>query len=209
MGETLQSLMEDTIWVAHSLFERGRTAGSTANISFRYNGRMYISRTGSCLGRLTDRDFAVLEEKDGHLVTVSDNRPSKEYPLHWMIYKNDPSVNAVIHTHSFYSVLWSCLKHVDPDDLIPPYTPYLRMKTGKVRLVRYEKPGSQELFQAFSERIEKGGTYLLQNHGPVVSGKNMMEAFYKCEELEESAKIAWYLRNEPNEAVLKIDIEAT
>lgn len=52
MGETLQSLMEDTIWVAHSLFERGRTAGSTANISFRYNGQMYISRTGSCLGRL-------------------------------------------------------------------------------------------------------------------------------------------------------------
>ncbi|WP_194611739.1 class II aldolase/adducin family protein [Clostridium vitabionis] len=207
MDEALKSRMEDALWVAHSLFDRGKTTGSTANISFRYNGCIFISRTGSCFGRLTEQDFAVLKEKEGKAVTVSENRPSKEFPLHWMIYRNDPEVNAVIHTHSFYSVLWSCLKHENPDDVVPAYTPYLRMKAGKVKLVGYGEPGSPELFQAFSTRLETGGTYLLQNHGSVVTGKTMMEAFAKCEELEESIKVAWYLRNEPQDAVHRLPLK--
>lgn len=201
MDDTLRDRIEDTLWVAHSLFERGKTSGSTANISFRYGDRIYISRTGSCFGKLSDRDFAVLVEKEGKATTISENRPSKELPIHWMIYKNDSAVNAVIHTHSFYSVLWSCLKHKDPDNIVPSYTPYLRMKAGKVKLIGYGEPGSKELFQAFFDKLEKSGTYLLQNHGLVVTGESMMEAFYKCEELEESIKIAWYLRNEPQDTV--------
>lgn len=206
--QTLQEVMHDTVWVAHSLFERGKTSGSTANISFRYDGKVYISRTGSCFATLTDQDFAVVEERDGQPAVISDAKPSKELPLHWMIYQKDPAVNAVIHTHSFYSVLWSCLKHEDPDDIVPRYTPYLEMKVGKVKLVGYGKPGSEELFRKFGERVGTGGAYLLKNHGPVVGGKNMMDAFYKIEELEESMKVAWFLRNEPKESLCMIPKES-
>ena len=68
------------------------------------------------------------------------------------------------------------------------------MKLGTVGAVPYEQPGSQALFDAFEQRVDKSGGYLLKQHGAVVPGKNLMDAFYSLEELEESAKIAWMLR---------------
>ena len=79
-------------------------------------------------------------------------------------------------------------------DIMPEHTPYLKMKLGKVGLIPYAPPGSRELFQLFEEHMEGSDGYLLQNHGPVVGAASMMDAFYAIEELEESARIAWSLR---------------
>ncbi len=62
-------------------------------------------------------------------------KPSKEYPLHAMIYRYKPEMKGVVHTHSFYSVLWSCLEHEKKTDVIPAYTPYLKMKVGTVGII--------------------------------------------------------------------------
>ena len=70
------------------------------------------------------------------------------------------------------------------------------MKLGRVALVPYAPPGSEELFGLFSEHLSDTDGYLLANYGPIVGGKTIMDAFTALEELEESAKIAWMLRNE-------------
>lgn len=80
-------------------------------------------------------------------------------------------------------------------DVIPEHTPYLKMKLGTVGLVPYEKPGSEALFVVFGERVGDSDGYLLKQHGPVVPGRNLMDAFYCLEELEESAQIAWMLKS--------------
>ena len=115
-----------------------------------------------------------------------------------MLYQSDAAVRAVIHTHSTYSVLWSCTGYAaaHPFNCIPPITPYLDMKLGPVGLVPYEKPGSEELFAAFGNVLGKSSGFLLKQHGPVVPGRDVMDAFFRLEELEESARIAWELRNE-------------
>lgn len=115
-----------------------------------------------------------------------------------MLYEKGETIQSVIHTHSFYATLWSCLEHRNLTDIIPSYTPYLKMKLGTVGLVPYEKPGSKELFHAFSKCVDNSDGYLLRNHGPLVGDKDLMSAFYCLEELEESARIAWELRNELN-----------
>lgn len=197
--QALKAKIDEAIWVAHSLFDRGKTSGSTANISFLHGRNIYISCTGSSFATLSEKDFSVLENQNEKPVVVFGKEPSKELPLHWLLYKKDLNVKAIIHTHSFYSVLWSCLKHQDPNDIVPQFTPYLRMKVGKVKLVAYGKPGSKELFQKFEKGLVIGGAYLLQNHGPVVGGRDVMNAFYKIEELEDSMKVAWFLHNEKEE----------
>ena len=68
------------------------------------------------------------------------------------------------------------------------------MKLGKVCMVPYQQPGSQALFDAFKARVMSGDGYLLTRHGAVVPGKDIMDAFYSIEELEETARIAWELR---------------
>lgn len=90
----------------------------------------------------------------------------------------------------------SCLNLDASEKLIPKYTPYLEMKVGEIGLVPYAPPGTKELFALFEKEAGEKKGYLLRNHGLLVGGKNIMEAFYGAEELEESAKVAWYLRGE-------------
>ena len=51
MDRELVQKLEDAVWIGRSLFERGKTSGSSANMSFFHNGTMYISQSGSCLDR--------------------------------------------------------------------------------------------------------------------------------------------------------------
>lgn len=190
MEEELKRKMEQAIWSAKSLFERRKAAGSAANISFSHRDRIYISASGVCFGDLSMDSFAVMDREGGHL---GGPKPSKEFPLHRLLYIRK-GVGAVLHTHSFYAVLWSCLRHENMHDVIPAHTPYLRMKVGKVGTVPYAPPGSDELFALFEKYIDKSDGYLLANHGPVVGKENILETFYGMEELEENAKLAWYLR---------------
>lgn len=193
MTQTLNEKFNDAVWISHSLFDRGKTTGSTANISFRHGNRIYISGSGTCFGTLTEEQFSVVDLTGNHLDGI---KPSKEWPLHLALYQKSEDIQAVIHTHSFYSVLWSCLDHVCETDCIPDHTPYLKMKLGTVGLIPYAKPGSEELFSAFRERVADSDGYLLKNHGPIAGGKSLMDAFYAIEELEESARVAWALKNQ-------------
>ena len=43
----LKEKLEAAVWVAHSLFERGKTTGSSANMSIRHKDLVYISASGS------------------------------------------------------------------------------------------------------------------------------------------------------------------
>lgn len=190
MDTILNEKLKSAIWAAHSLFERGKTTGSSANISFRHEDLIYISAGGSCFGTISEEDFASVTLSG---TPVSDKNPSKEWPLHLALYGKSPDIGAVIHTHSTYSVLWSFVPGLQEHDCIPDHTPYLRMKLGSVGLIPYEKPGSEALFATFRERVGKSNGYLLKNHGPAVPGRTVMDAFYCLEELEESARIAWEL----------------
>ncbi|GAB3806665.1 class II aldolase/adducin family protein [Virgibacillus kimchii] len=196
----IEQKLKDSIWIAKALFDRGKATGSSANLSFRHDEEIYITGSGTCFGELKEKDFSVVDMKGNHLKGV---KPSKEIPLHIILYNKDPRIQAVIHTHSFYSTLWSCLNHQNEQDIIPEYTPYLRMKVGSIGLVPYARPGSAELFDYFEERVNFSDGYILQNHGPVVGDVDLMSAFYGLEELEESARMAWELRNENANLIFK------
>lgn len=192
---SLESKFKQAIWIAKTLFDRNKATGSSANLSFLHEGHIYITGSGTCFGTLTANDFSVTTMDGEH---VSGIKPSKELPLHKTLYEKSKSIQAVLHTHSFYSTLWSCLKHANEKDIVPNYTPYLRMKVGTIGLIPYGKPGSQQLFDFFAERVHDSDGYILQNHGPVIGDKDLMSAFHCLEELEESTRIAWELRYEKN-----------
>lgn len=184
---------ERLIWVAKNLFDHGKTTGTTGNLSISDGNRIWVSAGGSCFGTLEENDFAELDY-DGKL--LAGKKPSKEWPIHVMLHVNRKEPGVVLHTHSFFATLWSCLPNLDGNDAIPAFTPYLRMKCGKVRLIPYAAPGSPELFKSFAENISSDySAYLLAHHGAVVSAKDAMSAYALIEELEEAAKIAWFAKN--------------
>ena len=177
---------EQTIWVAKTLFERGLVTGSTGNISYRDGDIIYISKSGGCFGLLDENGFASISI-DGKIL---EGKPSKEWPMHLRMYQMNDEIHGVVHTHSFHSTLYSCREDIDINDLFM-YTPYLMMQTGgKIGIVEYAKPGSDELFANFDKAADKETkAYLLRNHGIFAGEENILKAFYLLEEFEQSSRI--------------------
>lgn len=184
-----------TLWIAHSLFDRGKTSGTTANISFRMRDTVCISRSGSCFGTLKAEDLVEIGMDGVAAGPDTGYRPSKEAPLHLMLYAAHPEISAVIHTHAPNAVLWSCLMSEESRDVIPHHTPYLQMKLGNVAAVPYADPGSDKLFRLFKDHLGPERGYLLSHHGPVVGGLNLMNAFEAIEELEQECWLARQLNH--------------
>lgn len=188
----LQQKINEAIWICHTLFQQGKVTGSTSNLSFKHEEKVYITGTNVCFGRITKDDFSIIQ-LDGQV--LSEKKPSKEYPLHLLMYQQHQDCQAVIHTHSLYATLYSMIADTQLQNLVPKYTPYLSMKLGDIGWVQYEQPGSQALFSAFEKQLDNRKGYLLANHGPIVCGNNLMNTYYAIEELEESCKIAFLLKD--------------
>jgi L-fuculose-phosphate aldolase len=186
--------MQDTLWAAKELFDRQLVTGTTGNISFRKGDNIFITKSGSCFGLLSEDSFSIVEIRG----KVISGKPSKEFPLHLSIYRNNPSVASVIHTHSFYCTEFSCLRNAEAEkSKLFAYTPYLKMKTnGKIGFVKYSRPGSEPLFLDFEKEAEKGfNSYILRNHGLIVGTENPITSFSLIEEFETSAHLAMELGN--------------
>lgn len=194
--DVLGQKIEDAIWIGKALFDRGKATGSSANMSFLHDGNIYITGSGTCFGRLTPDSFSKVSF-DG--TKIEGRKPSKELPLHKIYYEKSDDIKAVLHVHSYYATMFSFLKQKDFTDIVPSYTPYLKMKVGKIGLVPYAMPGSEELFELFGQVVEKSDAFILAQHGPIVAGTSIMDAFYKLEELEESCRIALEMKQEVKE----------
>ena len=186
--------IDEAIWVAQELFRQGSVTGSTGNISFRKNNDIYISSSGSCFGRIDEKSFSLLSI-DGQ---ITSGRPSKEWPIHLSLYRSN-EISAIIHTHSFYSVLLSCRKNLNDEikDLYK-YTPYLGiLSKGNISVVDYYEPGSTKLFEEFNKTVSRDtNIYILRNHGIVVSAKSILESFYILSEFETTAKLLHEIEND-------------
>ena len=185
-------LREQICLLAKSMFDRGLTGGSTGNISARTeDGGLLVSPTGSSFGRLDPAELSRFDAAGQHIAGL---KPTKEMPLHSAFYETRKSAGAVVHLHSCHSVAWSMMPEIDPDNVLPPLTPYAIMKLGKVRLLPFFIPGDAAMGEALRSLGGKRSAVLLANHGPVVAGTDVEAACNAIEELEETAKLAIMMR---------------
>ena len=185
------ALRAEMATLSRSLFERGFSVGSAGNISARLDDGFLMTPTNSCLGFLEPAKISKLDAEWRH---VGGDAPSKEVFLHRAIYETRPGAGAVVHLHSTFATALSCLADIDPDDCVPPLTPYVVMRVGQVKLLPYVRPGDArmgELIRALGGRF---AAVLLANHGPVVSGADLRATVFAAEELEETAKLIVVLR---------------
>ncbi|MGW1420055.1 3-oxo-tetronate 4-phosphate decarboxylase [Bradyrhizobium manausense] len=187
-------LRDEIALLSRSLFARGFSVGSAGNISVTVEDGLLITPTNSCLGFLDPGRISKINRQGRH---ISGDPPSKEIFLHRAFYETRPGTGAVVHLHSTFATALSCLAGTDPNDCIPPITPYVVMRVGQVRLVPYVRPGDPRAGDLIRALEGRSAAVLLANHGPVVAGKDLRSAVYAAEELEETAKLVILLRGAP------------
>lgn len=198
-------LREEIVALCRSLFERGYVHGTAGNVSARLGDTILMSPTRSSLGRLSPDGLSLVTVEGAHL---RGQPATKEAALHLGIYQERPDAGAVVHLHSTYSTALSCLAETDPHDALPPITPYLLMRVGRVPLVPYSPPGSDRLAQAVREQARHHRAVLMANHGFVVAGRTFADAVANAEEFEESAKLLMLTRGQKINLLEAAEIDA-
>jgi len=188
-----QQLREQMVELARSMFERGYATGGSGNLSLKLpNGHLLATPTGSSLGRLVAEELSVIDANGEH---ISGKKPSKEVAFHLAIYRNNLQCNAIVHLHSTYLTALSCLEGLDLNNAIRPFTPYFVMRIGKLPVIPYLRPGEPKIAEELAKLASEHRAFLLANHGPVVTGSDFLDAVDSAEELEETAKLAFLLKD--------------
>ncbi len=190
---TEQQQRENMVNMARSMFERGYATGGAGNLSQKLpNGHFLVTPTGSSFGRLIAKELSVVDINGNH---ISGKKPSKEVAFHLVIYRNNPNCNAIVHLHSTYLTALSCLEGLDRANAIKAFTPYFVMRIGELPVIPYLHPGDPQIAEELAHRAEHCRAFLLANHGSVVTGSDLEDAVDNAEELEETAKLAFILKD--------------
>jgi L-fuculose-phosphate aldolase len=106
-----------------------------------------------------------------------------------MIYKKRPDVRAIVHAHSPALVSFSIVGKL-PDTRIIPQAHHV---CGQVGFARYALPGSWQLGENIANTFEQGfQVVLLENHGVVTAGRDLLTAFQRLETLDFCARTQIY-----------------
>ena len=167
------------------IYRSEMTTTSGGNLSIMdENGDMWITPAAIDKGSLTPADIMCVKA-DGTI--IGPHRPSSEYPFHKAIYKMNPHIHSVIHAHPPGLVTFSMVHQVPDTSIIPQ----ARATCGPVGFAEYALPGSELLGKKIVAEFKKNPDYkavIMENHGVVVAGTDIADAYQRFETLELCAR---------------------
>lgn len=173
--------------VAHfmrRLYKRGLTTTSGGNVSLRLSDDIIlITPSATDKGRMKWKEVAVMNIWGENF--TPDLKPSMETAMHLSIYKKKNDVMAIVHAHPVFASLFTAIKSRINTSL----TAEAKAILGDPLFVKYALMGSPALAELAAESILKSDILLLENHGILTVGSNLLQAFDKIEILENAAKM--------------------
>jgi L-fuculose-phosphate aldolase len=179
MNFSLLHPRDQLVLTMQRIYGYSMTTTSGGNLSLKdENGDIWITPSAIDKGSLKPQDI-VCVKKDGTIEGL--HKPSSEYPFHKAIYEGRKDINAIVHAHPPALVTFSIVRQV-PDTRIIPQAHEV---CGAVGYALYELPGSEKLGANIAKTFKEGfNAILMENHGTVVGGSDLSDAFMRFETLE-------------------------
>jgi len=166
------------------LYKNGLTTTSGGNISMMVTNDIFlITPSATDKGRMKWEEVGVMNLLGENL--TPELKPSIEYDMHLSIYRKNKNVKAIIHAHPVCASSFTAMKIKINTNLTAEATAIL----GEPLLVQYALMGTKELANLAAESVLQSDVLLLENHGILTTGSNLLEAFDKIEVLENAAKM--------------------
>lgn len=193
----IRQIRKDVACFMRRLYDRGLTTASGGNISYRVEQGFFITPSALDKGLIKSKQVGMITFKGKNL--TPDLKPSMESEMHLAIYQKRADVQAIVHAHPPVASSFTAMKKEINCSLIaearailgtPVIAPYALMGTmelaGAVADAANQKTGK-------NDDREKSSVFpnviLLENHGIVCLGKDLLSAFDRMEVLEAAAKM--------------------
>lgn len=176
----MQEERELIVEIGKLMSSSGLCPGTSGNQSI-YNpelGLMAIKPSGITYDETKPEDVVIMD-LESHIVD-GNRKPSSEWDLHTVFYKNKPNCHAVVHTHSAFCTTFACLGM--PIQAV--HYVLADANTHEIPCAPYHTFGTAEMAEEAIKCCGDGDAVLLANHGIVVCGKNLKSAFGLAKNLE-------------------------
>mgnify|MGYP001117501208 FL=1 len=193
-------LRAEVCQIGRALWQRGMVAANDGNISARLpDGTILCTPTGVSKGFLTPEMLTVVG-LDGAVVRGS-RRPSTEVRMHLRVYAEDPAVGAVVHAHPVHATAFA----IKGEPLVGLMMPESVVAMPEVPLAPYATPSTHEVPDSVAPFVRTHTACLLEHHGALTWGPDLMTAYLAMERLEYTAQLTTIVRAIGGERGLSTD----
>lgn len=182
----MQALKEQICDVCGKMWQLGWVAANDGNVSAMLeDGTFLVTPTGISKSFITPEKLLRINAQGEILEGLPDFKPSSEIKMHLRCYEKRDDVRAVIHAHPPGATGFAVAhKSMDMYNMIEDVA-----VIGSVPLTPYGTPSTVEVPNSIEPYLQEHDVLLLENHGALAVGSDVLTAFYRMESLELWAKI--------------------
>lgn len=170
---------------------RGLVAANDGNISAKINDREVLcTPTGVLKGTMTPEMICKMDLDGNVLDAPNGYKPSSEMKMHLRVYQKRPDVGAVVHAHPPYATSFA----IAGIPLSQPVLAEAVVQMGCVPIADYGMPSTEEIPDAVEKYLPYFDAMLLEYHGALAYGVDLMTAYMKMESLEFYARTLYQVR---------------
>ena len=182
-----QEIKELICDVCHKMWQLGWVAANDDNISVKMeDGTFWITPSGISKSFITPEKLIRVNEAMEKLEGAEGLVPSSEIKMHMRCYQEREDVGAVVHAHPPTATGYAVAnKPLDEYSMIETV-----IAIGSVPVTPFGTPSTYEVPEAIAPYLAQHDVLLLQNHGALTVGCDLITAYYRMETLELFAKIS-------------------
>lgn len=172
--------------ICHKMWQLGWVAANDGNVSIRLEDDTILATpTGISKSFITPEKLVKLNLQGDVLEANDGYRPSSEIKMHLRCYQEREDVHGVVHAHpptaTGFAVAGLSLDEYSMIETV--------IAIGSIPLTPYGTPSTMEVPDSIAPYLKEHDVLLLQNHGALSVGADVLTAYYRMETLELFAKI--------------------
>lgn len=186
-----QLIKEQICDVCHRMWQLGWVAANDGNITVKLDdGNFLVTPSGTSKSFITPEILIKVDPQGNVIEGPEGYKPSSEIKMHFRCYEKRPELGAVVHAHPPVSTAFA-VAHIHMDDYIMPES---ILSLGSVPIAPYGTPSTNEVSDGIEPFLNEHDAILLENHGALTMGVDLLTAYYRMETLELWAKISMNAR---------------
>jgi L-fuculose-phosphate aldolase len=178
----LDNEKKETALYMRRLYEKGLTTCSGGNVSQRIGSVIVITPSQIDKAYIREDQIAEIEINENNL--TPHLKPSMETAMHLAVYKTRPDIKAIVHAHPVTATAFA----TSNKEINCRLTGETRAIIGIPANAPYAMMGTQTLAERVSDAAKNANVVLMENHGVICFGENLLMAFDRLEVLEAAAK---------------------
>lgn len=182
-----QAIRKEMVEICRLMYEGRYIASTDGNVSVRLSkSTLLVTPSGVPKGHLTP-DQLVVTDLNGNVLR-GRGKPSSEIKMHLKVYEVRGDISAVVHAHPRVCLAFS----VAGKSLSIPALTEVILSLGDIPIAPYATPTTAEVPEAIGELIKHHNALILDRHGSITVGKDLMQAYNILETIEHAAEVLLY-----------------